>query len=189
VRHLSLISIFLCCLVIVGGHAFGQERQSKAALAERARREFSERKYAAAEQDFRELTRIDPSNIYAYMFLGQSLFSQEKYAEAVEPYQKARELEKKQKVFSTTQRRILTDQLSMSYGMSGQIGKARTLLEEAVRQDPDYPLNYYNLCFCGVRRKGQDARWADLALDASLSSARVSTEICPRPPGLDGLAL
>ena len=69
--------------------------QPRAALAERARREFSERKYAAAEQDFRELTRIDPSNIYAYMFLGQSLFSQEKYAEAVEPYQKARELEKK----------------------------------------------------------------------------------------------
>jgi predicted Zn-dependent protease len=143
--------------VTVEGHSFGQEGQSKAALAERARREFSERKYAAAERDFRELTRLDPSNIYAYMFLGQCLFSQQKYAEAVEPYQKARELEKKQKVFSTTQKRILTDQLSMSYGMSGQTEKARSFLEEAVRQDPDYPLNYYNLA-CVFAESGEKTK-------------------------------
>ena len=144
-KHLSITNIFLCCLLIVGTNSFGQEGQSKAALAERARREFSERKYAAAERDFRELTRLDPSNIYAYMFLGQCLFSQEKYVEAVDPYEKARALEKKQKVFSTTQKRILTDQLAMTYGMTAQVEKARVLLEEAVRQDPDYPLNYYNL--------------------------------------------
>ena len=127
-KCIPLITMSVCCLLVSELGLLGQEATSKAALAERARREFLDRKYAEAEKDFRELTRIDPSNIYAYMFLGQSLFSQEKYAEAVSPYEKVRDIEGRRKVFSVDQKRILTDQLSMSYGMSGQVEKARALL-------------------------------------------------------------
>jgi tetratricopeptide (TPR) repeat protein len=42
-------------------------------------------------------------------------------------------------------RRVLRDQAGMSYGISGDLAKARSLFEKGVAEDPDYPLNYYNL--------------------------------------------
>ena len=42
-------------------------------------------------------------------------------------------------------RRILTDQLAMSLGMSGKLAESRSVLDAAIASDPDYPLNYYNL--------------------------------------------
>jgi Flp pilus assembly protein TadD len=57
-----------------GTPTFAQDTQLKSALAEKARQEFVDSKYSDAERDFRELTRIDSSNIHAHMFLGQSLF-------------------------------------------------------------------------------------------------------------------
>ena len=44
-----------------------------------------------------------------------------------------------------TPRRIATDQLVMSLGMSGDIKDGRAVAERAVAADPDYPINYYNL--------------------------------------------
>lgn len=42
-------------------------------------------------------------------------------------------------------RRAATDQLVISLGMSGNVKEARAVAEKAVKADPDYPLNYYNL--------------------------------------------
>lgn len=42
-------------------------------------------------------------------------------------------------------RRVATDQAVMAYGMSGDRAKARALANRAIRGDPEYPLNYYNL--------------------------------------------
>jgi hypothetical protein len=44
-----------------------------------------------------------------------------------------------------TMKRVVTDQAGMSYGMSGDVPKARAIFEKAVAADPDYPLYYYNL--------------------------------------------
>ncbi len=55
-------------------------------------------------------------------------------------------------------RRVLTDQAGMAYGMGGEVGKARTLFEKAIRDDPDYPLYYYNLaCADAEEKKLNDA--------------------------------
>ena len=58
-----------------------------------------------------------------------------------------------------TTRRVVTDQAGMSYGMSGDIPKARTIFEKAIAEDPDYPLYYYNLaCADAEEKKLADAR-------------------------------
>ncbi|MGB8128889.1 MAG: hypothetical protein WCG81_03785 [Candidatus Angelobacter sp.] len=44
-----------------------------------------------------------------------------------------------------TMQRVITDQAGMSYGMSGNISRARAIFKKAVAADPDYPLYYYNL--------------------------------------------
>jgi len=46
---------------------------------------------------------------------------------------------------SLTMRRVATDQLVMSLGMSGDLKNSRAVAENAIAADPDYPLNYYNL--------------------------------------------
>jgi hypothetical protein len=64
-----------------------------------------------------------------------------------------------------TMSRVLTDQAGMSYGMSGDIHKARSIFEKAIAEDPAYPLYYYNLAcadaeeknLAGARRHLQDA--------------------------------
>jgi predicted Zn-dependent protease len=139
-------------VLLVAGAVYGQA-PSSAPLSERALQEFRDGKYREAERDFRGITKADPANVYAQVYLGQTLFKQEKYAEAVDPYEKARALEKGGKELSSDQHRILIDQLVMAYGISGQLKKAHDLLNEAIVQDPEYPLNYYNLA-CAFAEEG-----------------------------------
>jgi tetratricopeptide (TPR) repeat protein len=56
-------------------------------------------------------------------------------------------------------RRLITDQLSMSYGIIGQIKQSRGVNEAAIKTDPDYPLYYYNLaCADAEQGKAADAK-------------------------------
>jgi hypothetical protein len=56
-------------------------------------------------------------------------------------------------------KRVLTDQLAMSYGISGQIKESRAINEAAIKADPDYPLYYYNLaCADAEQHKAADAK-------------------------------
>jgi hypothetical protein len=54
---------------------------------------------------------------------------------------------------SLTPRRVATDQLVMSLGMSGDIKDSRAVAEKAVVADPDYPIDYYNLA-CADAEEG-----------------------------------
>jgi tetratricopeptide (TPR) repeat protein len=54
---------------------------------------------------------------------------------------------------SITARRVTTDQLVMSLGMSGDIKDSRAVAEKAIVADPDYPINYYNLA-CADAEQG-----------------------------------
>jgi predicted Zn-dependent protease len=138
-------------------NVFGQNARVPDDLGARAVQEFQNDDWPAAERDFREVVKRDPSNIIAHMYLGQCLFRQEHYADAAVFFQKARDLQKIGKELSTVQDRILTDQLVMSYGITGELKKARALLNEAIGKDPDYPLNYYNLA-CAYAEEGDKAK-------------------------------
>lgn len=91
------------------------------------------------------------------MYLAQALFRQEKYSQAALFFQKTRDLQKSGKELNTTQDRILTDQLVMSYGITGSMNKAHALLDEAIAKDPDYPLNYYNRA-CAFAEEGDKSK-------------------------------
>jgi tetratricopeptide (TPR) repeat protein len=56
-------------------------------------------------------------------------------------------------------RRVATDNMGMALGMSGKIDEARKVFNHAIQQDPDYPLNYYNLaCADAEQGKAADAK-------------------------------
>jgi len=140
-------------LLILATVSFGQNPGKSEDTGERAVQEFRNNDWPAAERDFREVVKRDPSNVFANMYLGQTLFRQEKYPEAAMYFQKTRDLQKSGKQLNTTQDRILTDQLVMSYGITGEMRKAHALLDEAIGKDPEYPLNYYNRA-CAFAEEG-----------------------------------
>lgn len=53
----------------------------------------------------------------------------------------------------TMMKRVLTDQAGMAYGVSGDIRKARSIFENAIAKDPNYPLYYYNLACADAEEK------------------------------------
>jgi hypothetical protein len=64
-------------------------------------------------------------------------------------------------------RRVVTDQLVMSLGMSGDLKDSRAVAEMAISKDPDYPLNYYNLA-CADAEEG-NATQARVHLDQAFA--------------------
>jgi len=71
-----LVSIVACLFVAV----CTAQDAGKSALIDRASQEFRAANFPAAERDFRELTKADPSNLFAHAYLGHALFRQQKFA-------------------------------------------------------------------------------------------------------------
>ncbi|MGO8791309.1 MAG: tetratricopeptide repeat protein [Terriglobia bacterium] len=177
-----LVAVASFLLLLAGD--YGAATKSPATeddLAGKAREEFRDEKFSDAERDFREIVKRQPSDIDAQVMLGNCLFRQEKYQEAIIPYERARELQRHAKVLSLDQRRILGDQLAMAYGMSGQLAKARSLLEDSIRQDPDYGLNYYNLACAFAESGDEDKMLANLSLAIKHRDQMVKGEQLPDP--------
>jgi hypothetical protein len=60
---------------------------------------------------------------------------------------------------ATIARRVMRDQAGMSYGISGDLAKSRSVFETGIATDPAYPMNYYNLaCADAGANKLSDAR-------------------------------
>ena len=84
---------------------------------------------------------------------GSRYFIAHQYREAIAPYKKAFEIEKSTPTLEKNLWRVLLDNLSMAYGISGDLTSAREVLTYGVSRDPDYPLFYYNLA-CVTAEKG-----------------------------------
>jgi predicted Zn-dependent protease len=178
-------SLLVCTIWVLalcsGGPCLAQGHEADDKLIEQAQREYSAGKFPEAERILREITKREPSNIYAQVYLGQALFKQQKYAEAVVPFEKAHALEAGGSELSSDQRRILIDQLVMAYGINGDLKKARALLDGAIQRDPDYPLNYYNLA-CAYAEEGNKSKaLANLSLAFQHRDNVLKGENMPNP--------
>ncbi|WP_245536468.1 hypothetical protein [Terriglobus saanensis] len=80
-----------------------------------------------------------------------------------------------------TQHRILVDQLAMAYGISGHTVDSKALLQEAVRSDPEYPLNYYNLACVAVDENDKPAVLKNLTLAFQHHAQVLLNEHLPDP--------
>jgi Tfp pilus assembly protein PilF len=139
------------------------DRQRALDSFEKGRQAYSRRELAQAEKYFHDAIQADPGSVFAWIYLGNSLFVQERFNEAVAPYEEAKELEQSAHSLDQTQRRILNDQLGMSYGISGQLEKSRDLFENAIQQDPEYALYHYNLACAHAEMGNLDKTLAALA--------------------------
>jgi tetratricopeptide (TPR) repeat protein len=76
---------------------------------------------------------------------GSRYFTAHQYREALASYERAFEIEKSTPTLEKNLWHQLLDNLSVSYGIAGDLTSAREVLNYGVSQDPGYPLFYYNL--------------------------------------------
>jgi tetratricopeptide (TPR) repeat protein len=80
-----------------------------------------------------------------YMQQGSAFYLQGDFKKAIPPYQKAFDLEKEKPTIDKTLWRVLVDNLGMSYGISGDLKKAKETFEYGLSKDPKYPMFHYNM--------------------------------------------
>jgi tetratricopeptide (TPR) repeat protein len=76
---------------------------------------------------------------------GSAFFLRGEYKQAVGPYSRALELEKQDPRLTRDLWRVLVDNLTMSYGISGDLKAAKETAEYGLSKDPGYPLFHYLL--------------------------------------------
>ena len=84
-------------------------------------------------------------------------------------------------------RRVTTDQLSMSYGMSGDLKRSREVNEAAILKDPTYPLYYYNLACADAEAGNATAARTHLQQASDRRANTLKGETFPDPTKDDSI--
>lgn len=77
------------------------------------------------------------------------------YKKAIKPYQKALDLEKQERKLERQYWIVLVDNLGMAYGITGDIKRSMAVFEYGIKEEPTYPLFYYNMA-CGYGELGDE---------------------------------
>jgi len=91
---------------------------------------------------------------------GSRLYEQSDYKGAIGPYAQALQFEKSSPRLGKPLWYVLVDNLGMSYGITGDLEKAKQTFDYGVSKDPTYPLFYYNLA-CTYAEMNDAAKASD----------------------------
>ena len=100
-----------------------------------------------------------------YVAEGSKYYLDGDYKKAIPPYQKALDLEKKERKLEKKLWIVLVDNLGMAYGMTGDIKSSQAVFEYGIKEEPTYPLFYYNMA-CGYGELSDEdnaIKWLRLA--------------------------
>src|SRR5256714_1056193 len=98
----------------------------------------------SAAQDRADLKKGDPETL-KLMEQASRFYLEGDYQRAIPPYQKSLDREKSNRTLSDTIWRVLVDNLGMSYGISGNLKKAKETFEYGLSKDAKYPVFHYNM--------------------------------------------
>src|ERR1700722_20100026 len=87
---------------------------------------------------------------------GSYYFMSQQYKESIAPYQQALDLEKTTPSLEKKLWYVLVDNLTMAYGITGDLVNSQKVIDYGISKDPNYPMFYYNLA-CVAAEKGDMA--------------------------------
>ena len=116
-----------------------------------------------------------------YFREGSELYIMEDYSDAIGPYQKALDLEKKNPQLTKTNWLILIDNLGMAYGLTGDLDHAEAVFDYGVSKVPEYPLFYYNLACTYAERKNMERTMDYLKMAFARKAHVIPGEAMPDP--------
>jgi predicted Zn-dependent protease len=147
----------------------------------KAKAAYLKKDYRDAEKHFRALVKMVPDHLFTRMYLGHSLYYQDRFKEAIPEYERAGEINARTQELGATEERILTDNLGMAYGLTGQLTRAREVFEAAIKKDPEYPLYYYNLACTHAELGSLEPALRNLKLAFERRSGFLEGESFPNP--------
>jgi tetratricopeptide (TPR) repeat protein len=124
--------------------AASADRKKAAEATAKAQHEIQIGNLPKAEKLLREAVQQDPTYASANRLLGDVLSLEHKYGAASDAYAAALKNDPNG-MLTDEEKRQVTDQLGVSTALGGNLPKAKTIFEEAIKADPDYPLYRYNL--------------------------------------------
>ena len=102
---------------------------------------------------------------FEYLQEGSVFYMNGEYKDAIKPYQKALDLEKKERKLEKKFWIVLVDNLGMAYGITGDVKSSFAVFDYGISVEPTYPLFYYNMA-CGYGELGDEdnaIKWLRLA--------------------------
>jgi tetratricopeptide (TPR) repeat protein len=115
-----------------------------------------------AERHLREAATQVPTSYMAHTYLAHALFYQDRFAEAIAEYERARTIGAPPGNDQQTLERVLNDNLGMALALGGRMADSKTHFEAAIRKDPGYALYHYNLACSEAELGNLDAALAGL---------------------------
>ncbi|MEP6568143.1 MAG: tetratricopeptide repeat protein [Acidobacteriota bacterium] len=85
------------------------------------------------------------NQVMELMRVGSAYYLKHDFENAIGPYQKALDLERENRTLDDTFWKVLVDNLGMSYGITGNLDKAKEVFAYGISKEPDYPMFYYNM--------------------------------------------
>lgn len=117
----------------------------------------------------------------AYLEEGSGHYLARDYKKAIPPYEKALELEKQEPKLKKELWFVLIDNLSISYGITGDLARSKEVLEYGISKEPTYPMFYYNMA-CGYGETDDEAGAVKyLRLAFKYKANMIKGEIFPDP--------
>lgn len=142
----------LILVLLLSFAAFGQTPKARKNY-DKALAEIEHHNLPRAEKLLRDAIADSPTWALAYSQLGHVYFLMPKAQQAIDAYEKARELDSKDHQLTTDERRDVNDNLGVFYGMGREYEKSIAVLESAIKEDPEYGSYEYNLA-CTYSEKG-----------------------------------
>lgn len=121
-----------------------------------------------------------PTSMDLFLEGGRSFVKQD-FKKAIEPYQNALDLEKKDPKLGQTYWRILVDNLAMAYGITGDLKNSKEVLVYGMSKDQTYPLFYYNMACVYAESKDLDNTMANLKRAFQYKQNVIQGETMPDP--------
>lgn len=116
-----------------------------------------------------------------YVAEGSQYYIDGDYKNAIPPYQKALDLEKQERKLEKKFWIVLVDNLGMAYGITGDIKRSQQVFAYGIKEEPTYPLFYYNMA-CGYGELGEeDNAIAQLRLAYKYKANMLKGERFPDP--------
>lgn len=103
------------------------------------------------------------------------------YKKAIPLFEKSLELEKKERKLKKELWFVLIDNLAISYGITGDIKSSQGVLEYGIKEDPTYPMFYYNMA-CGYGETvDEENAVKNLRLAFKYKANMIKGEVFPDP--------
>jgi tetratricopeptide (TPR) repeat protein len=112
---------------------------------------------------------------------GGALFKNGDYANAIEPYQRALDSEKKGRQLTPEYLRVLIDNLGMAYGITGKLDAGEEVFRYGISVEPTFPLFHYNLACVYAGRNDVDNAMKYLTSAFKYKSNLIGGEKMPDP--------